>query len=194
MNQFDKLPQIQVLEIHDNQCISKFEPSSCIGEDWLGCIIIGEDQFLWGKFSNLKTKKNTCLFTLKDLSKGRLLEIGKRYPYLDSLWGIPAELVLDPTRIWKRTRFEPSDAIQFTSDFGTAITKLVKKPLTGATIIRDGWDHEHCEICGETIGRGDQDAGFVTQVDNWVCEQCYENYVKPKSLRFIFDSLGKKAL
>jgi len=43
----------------------------------------------------------------------------------------------------------------------------------------EGWDHDHCEFCGEKFSQveGDLHQGFVT-LDNyhWVCERCFADF------------------
>jgi hypothetical protein len=46
-----------------------------------------------------------------------------------------------------------------------------------------GQDHDHCAICWESIGAGGE--GYVDDGATWVCDQCYDSYVKTKSLGFI---------
>ena len=44
---------------------------------------------------------------------------------------------------------------------------------------REGWDHDHCEMCGAKFGRtkGDLRYGYVTSDDyHWVCETCFADF------------------
>jgi hypothetical protein len=44
---------------------------------------------------------------------------------------------------------------------------------------RDGWDHDHCELCASklSLSEGDLHRGFVS-TDNyhWVCEPCFTDF------------------
>ena len=44
-------------------------------------------------------------------------------------------------------------------------------------------DHDHCAICWEAIAQGGE--GYVSDGTAWVCNQCYESFVRTKSLDFI---------
>ena len=51
--------------------------------------------------------------------------------------------------------------------------------------ITSGWDHEHCEICMATIGNCGESTGYRNQRDEWVCRECYLNYIQKQDLSFI---------
>ena len=129
----------------------------------------------------------------------------EEWEVLDGYWGARAEIVLDETQQWEKTRFESTDAIRVSGSTGVLL-----KPLTdtgehanrgarlypsgtsdaggntnGPDIVKAAWDHEHCAICWETIGPGGQTEGFVNTQQTWVCECCYVNFVRQRSLGFI---------
>jgi hypothetical protein len=44
---------------------------------------------------------------------------------------------------------------------------------------RDGWDHDHCEFCGNKFSNseGDLHHGYVTEDHyHWVCEPCFADF------------------
>jgi len=47
------------------------------------------------------------------------------------------------------------------------------------TPYRPGWEHDHCEFCGNkfSLREGDLKRGYATD-DNyrWVCEPCFEDF------------------
>jgi hypothetical protein len=49
------------------------------------------------------------------------------------------------------------------------------------------WDHEHCEICQETIGTGGAAAGFRDQDDHGLCQTCHARYAIAHDLSFVAD-------
>jgi len=51
------------------------------------------------------------------------------------------------------------------------------------SIVKGGWDHEHCEYCHEHIDP--QDMAHVNRDDDWVCEGCFNKYVLTHDLSFI---------
>ncbi len=43
----------------------------------------------------------------------------------------------------------------------------------------DSWEHDHCELCNETISEleNDLNEGYATDGDYyWICETCYEDF------------------
>jgi hypothetical protein len=55
----------------------------------------------------------------------------------------------------------------------------------GLIIIKSGWDHKHCAICFATIGHGGESTVYYNQFDEWVCGECYINYIQRHDLSFI---------
>lgn len=44
---------------------------------------------------------------------------------------------------------------------------------------REGWDHDHCEFCGEKFSLAEQDLkeGYCTEDGyHWVCEGCFQDF------------------
>jgi hypothetical protein len=179
------LPRLTITSISDGLCSAKYEQSRLIGEEWIGCLYLGEGHFVWGRFYKIESANQTCLFRPKNDAEISQLQSGGSYPYLDGYWGERAELVLDLKRQWHKARFEPRDATQFPSINTTILKKSSEEPSLDARVIKGGWDHEHCAICWEKILPSAQAEGFISQPDIWVCERCYTQYVEPKSLDFI---------
>ena len=53
-----------------------------------------------------------------------------------------------------------------------------RKPYTR---YRDGWDHDHCEFCGQKLaefeGEGILNEGYATQNNyRWVCAECFSDF------------------
>jgi len=140
--------------------------------------------------------------------------VGKTLYYLSSAWD-PRHvwMVLDEQWGWKRVLFQAVDAIAETFEAtdvsiidGREVktwTKLSRADKRGSTeryapplddtlpsgtaprLVPGGWDHEHCELCREHIDNGD--FGYQDKDDNWLCENCYDRYVKPHDLSFVDD-------
>lgn len=44
---------------------------------------------------------------------------------------------------------------------------------------REGWDHDHCEFCGDklSVSPGDVNSGYVTEDGyHWVCQKCFDDF------------------
>ena len=47
-------------------------------------------------------------------------------------------------------------------------------------MLPEGWTHDHCEICSDKI-TNDMKA-YQSQDDDWVCESCYNFFIKPDNI------------
>lgn len=100
-------------------------------------------------------------------------------------WWTPrqAELVEDRSRHWRMQAFRPSDALAFPREEDSVVRqKLADEPAAAeARVMPDGWDHEHCALCSQTISLhpGGQASGYADGRD-WLCRDCYERYVLPR--------------
>lgn len=60
-------------------------------------------------------------------------------------------------------------------------------------IVPGAWDHEHCTLCLERIGRWGDEYGYVAggpaYIDrhDWLCDRCGEKFAVPRSLAYVFD-------
>lgn len=95
------------------------------------------------------------------------------------------ELVTDTSRTWRRARFAPRDAISHrypgkSNAFRKRIGK--ERPARSETVIPDGWDHEHCYLCFETISaQPDEVNEGWTDSKAWLCSDCYHKYIESKN-------------
>lgn len=113
------------------------------------------------------------------------LQSRMEWTVLDDYWGERAVLVLDPARKWHRTEFAPVNAVRVAGPAGERmITRVGPGPPHG-TLVKGGWDHEHCAICWGTIGIHGGAVGYVSPPDIWACEDCYRNFISTRSLDFI---------
>ena len=115
--------------------------------------------------------------------------LGSSYPVVDGYWADRIELVFDSSRKWVHTIFESSDGIKFEIGGNTVMGEWTSEPVNGAKSIKrvhNGWDHEHCAICHVSINeKGEHKSGYKDDSGKWVCNNCYESYVLPKSLDFM---------
>jgi hypothetical protein len=83
-------------------------------------------------------------------------------------WPPQSEIDMLDGSEWTWTEFAPHDTVHIHPDGRI-------EPAPG------GWDHEHCVLCFETFSQypGDLSAGYANQDDNWVCEECYLQFIRP---------------
>lgn len=139
---------------------------------------------------------------------------GKTLYYLSSAWDpYQIRMVLDEEWGWQRVLFQAVDAIAETHHANDVSivdgrevktwTKLSRADNHGHTeryapaqddasdsssaqkLVPGGWDHEHCELCRGHIDHGD--FGYRDNDERWICERCYDRYVKSHDLSFVDD-------
>ena len=179
------LPRLKILAVLTDRCTGQYDLSPWVGENWITGLYLGGGRFLWGRFRDVDSAALRCSFCPDELTELSNLRPCQSYPFMDGYWGERAELVLDEGRSWQRAVFEPSDMVLFPGPGGTSIgTRSSSEEPSVGKVVPGGWDHEHCETCNRTIGRGGEPEGFFSPPDAWVCEECYNNYVVPRSLAF----------
>lgn len=140
--------------------------------------------------------------------------VGKTLYYLSPAWDArDIWMVLDEHWGWQRVLFKSVDAVAERHEAtdvsivdGREVktwTKLSRADKRGSTeryapmpdgtlasgtapqLVPGGWDHEHCQLCRRHINNGD--FGYRDEDDHWLCENCYDKYVKPRDLSFVDD-------
>ena len=116
-------------------------------------------------------------------------QVGDRLPWIDGYWqAAQIMMILDPTVRWSLTHFLPSPAQYF------KLGKVTGSQQVGGPLPADasplhidpvGWDHEHCELCGDKIGHGGAPDGYRSSAGNWLCAACYTSYAAQHSLSFL---------
>ena len=83
---------------------------------------------------------------------------------------------------WSLREWAPSPGLSTKTTEGTSVTKFVgqKYDPKKSKVIQDGWDHDHCLFCTQSIcncgGENCQPEGF-TDGDQWICESCHEKII-----------------
>jgi hypothetical protein len=175
-----------IAQVKSDRCTGHYDPSSWVGEGWIGGLYLGAGRFIWGRFRHVDATARTCSFHPDQVGELSALRPGAQYPFIDGYWGESAELVLSERRQWQRTHLEPSDMARFPAPGGGWMaTRYSQEIPTGGEVVSGGWDHEHCDICQQKIGCGGAPDGYFSPPDAWVCEECYTSFVAPRSLAFI---------
>ena len=178
---FSTLPQFEIsqFEITDTvaRCSGVIKNIATLSNAESGervTICVNQNKFIWGRLSEINLQSFQTTVDVSFVVSREYLEICRVYPFLSGYWGDMAELVFDNSIIWKRVKFKPHDSTRY-------------HPDGRVEIVKGGWDHEHCQICKQTIStyENDDHYGYANQDDNWLCDSCYHKYVLKKSLDFI---------
>jgi hypothetical protein len=149
-----------------------------VSDHWLG-VLVRDKQAVAGRW---KASPEGWVFLLEDSAALGAFEPGARWDVLDGYWGERAEIVLDASRRWHETTFAPSDAVEFRG--GGTRWQMSAADVAGGGVVEGGWDHEHCAICWETID-ADRPEAYFSEPNKWVCKECFEAFVRQRSLGFI---------
>ena len=100
-------------------------------------------------------------------------------------WWTPSQvqLVADRDRQWRLVEFESADMVRRPTPGGWAGKRMTPDDRLDLTAERvpDGWDHEHCSLCGAKISRrGDDKPVGYTDGKDWVCTSCFAKYISPR--------------
>jgi hypothetical protein len=182
----EELPTFTVNHIEPDRAVGAVDRALWVGERHLGNLLLPEGRFVRGRYLNVDLHSLSAAFVPTMADELALLEDGHTYRRLDSYWGERAALVLDHQRQWSEQRFEPVDAVAYKRAADTLVGKATNQDVPeGGTLIKGGWDHEHCEICWEKISPQTEPVGMFSEPDHWICCKCYEKFVVPRSLDFI---------
>jgi hypothetical protein len=90
--------------------------------------------------------------------------------------------IVDGREVKTWTKLQRADKRTFTERYAPAADGL---SLSGAEprVVPGGWDHEHCQLCRDHIDHGD--FGYRDRDELWMCENCYNKYVKRRDLSFV---------
>lgn len=167
-----RLPTLRILEINSEQLTFSYQEHPWIGERHWAYLMPTYGTVLAGRFKHLDPKTRIGQFILASSLHDIPIEPGTDYKFLDGYWGERAEIVFG-TFDWQFKEIVSRDA-SFHSNDG------ITKEISG------GWDHEHCSICWESMGPDlSQTHGYVNQLNDIVCQSCYQSFIVPKSLDFI---------
>jgi len=156
------------------------------GRCWL---LLPDKQSLIGDLTSPDTNAKTAFYRTFDRTVPAL--VGHTLPYLNGYWqAYHVWMVMDADQVSQELVFRPSDAVSFSCDGSggrelKGIRKTSPEDLLNPDlqIVRNGWDHEHCELCNAHINPGD--SGYQDAEGGWVCQRCYSRYVRPHDLAFI---------
>ena len=172
-------------------------------------LLIGEHDCLCAQIRSLDKDTGAAVVTC---DREKMPDIvGEKLFYLSPYWqAYNIWMVLDREWGWKKIQFHAVDAVAENYEApdisivdGREVRKWTKLERAdkkghesryypaqdhGSTDqsvqeVFGGWDHEHCTLCNEHINSGS--FGYCGPDHRWMCESCYEKYVKPRDLSFV---------
>lgn len=172
MTQLEDLPALRIdsiLDIGQPALVGRFTHLKGVrlGRSWL---FAGVDSLI-GDLVDLDKDGGRATFVAPFWTPASPVQVGSSQPWLEDYWE-PHHLtmILDPNAQWLRHQFVPSAAQYFrqewASGWASGWAKAGKPMPAGAVPTHtdpEGWDHEHCEICGARIGVGGETHGYVDQ-------------------------------
>jgi hypothetical protein len=180
-----------------------------IDQHWFW-LLIGKEECLCASLKSLDEETRAATLTCDEHEEPAV--VGQKLAYLSPYWqAFNVWMVLDPNWGWEKRQFQGADAVAVdyeAKDVSIVEGREVKiwtklEPLHGrgrqsrhypagdkveplgseSRLIPLGWDHEHCDLCKAHIDVGD--FGYCDPGERWMCEKCYERYVKPCDLSFV---------
>ena len=152
-----------------------------------GYFRIARGEYAWANLVVLDAAAGNVTFTGERDPDVARLRPGQRYTWLDDYWQAPlVEAIADEETRWRQVRFNPRDAAYFRQN-GVVGWRPAGDPLPeGAVetyIVPDGWDHEHCDLCGQHVDP-ENPIGYEDDDRNFLCAECYERYAAKHDISF----------
>ncbi len=142
----------------------------------------GPDRYVFGELTQVD--RSTCVvvfrpandrFASDNESEARGLSVGDRLPWFDDRFQVPiVQAIIDESHVWRRVNYEARDATYFRLRNAVGWQETGGKLPDGAVetgVTPEGWDHEHCTFCRESIHAGGP-PGYADSEELWLCSAC----------------------
>lgn len=179
------LPTFTILSVNNHDALGDWTDPKWIGDHHVACLITDAGHFSWGRWHDIDQSSRQSRFAPDNPAELAKLQVGRSYPLLDGYWGERAELVLNVALVWREREYAAQDAVW--CERSRTLRPYSGEVPEGGTLIKGGWDHEHCEICWETISQQTAPAAVFAEPNHWICKSCFQQFVVPRSLGFIVD-------
>ncbi len=153
-------------------------------------LLTDADVDVFGQIDVIDPDAGTAVIRLSTADLVPAVAVGATFPICDNYGLSRIRLILDPEVSWTRRTFAASDAFEQLAANGWVQSRAAKpgdEARTDGRLVAGGWDHEHCEFCWGTVGRGGDPAGWATDGGLWACDRCHAGYVEPRDLGFASD-------
>jgi hypothetical protein len=145
-----------------------------VGEHHIVHLFLGHGRFVRGRWYDVSKAKREARFVPDSSRECPAFSPGTQLPFTDGYWGQCAFLALNPDLEWQEAQFTPRDG-------------FVHRPNGKTEFIPGGWDHDHCSICWAKISETQNKTYMRLDDKHCLCGDCYESYVKKRSIGFIPD-------
>ena len=144
-----------------------------------GCFRLSRCNYAWANLEIQDRAAGSVVVTSARDPDIALLRVGERYIWFDDYWQAPlVEAIADEATEWRQFTFEPSDAQYFRVGDSVGWQKVGGTLQEGAVALEvkpGGWDHEHCDLCGDHIDV-ENPVAFTNSEDHFLCSPCYNRY------------------
>ena len=177
----DRFPSFAVEALDEERGQGRFDRPPSYPAGWV-YLHLEAASFAEIYFERIQGSEGPSVFRVGEGDAHRL-RVGRSYRWLDAYWGPMAQVALDRERGWEHVPFAPRAAARVIEEHRTWLRPA--EPDETGDIVEGAWDHEHCELCRATISLHEQRVGWRSRYEEWVCEACYETFVRMGSLDFI---------
>lgn len=151
-------------------------------------LVKGGEAFI-GDLIDFNSDKKTAKFIYYWAEGSEKIRQNETLAWMNASWNWDFySAILDEKADWKQEVFQVKDAQVFYLPDGTKGWREVGQKATWENekigeVIKDGWDHEGCEICYKHIGKGG-DFECYKYKWFWLCVSCFNKYASNHDLSF----------
>jgi len=77
VRKLNELPKLTVRAAHGDLLQCSYEPSKCIGNNWIGVLIYSSERFIWGRFQSVNPDTSLCDFFVDDEREASIATVGE---------------------------------------------------------------------------------------------------------------------
>jgi hypothetical protein len=144
-----------------------------------GCFRLARGKYAWANLQLIDSASGQVVVSDARDPDVALLCAGERYTWFDDYWPAPlVEAIADETTNWRRFTFHASDAEYFRQGSAVVWQQLGGAAPEGAVqlgVRPNGWDHEHCDLCGDHID-AESSVAYTNDDGHFLCVPCYQRY------------------
>ena len=191
MKKLEDFPKFTVKNIQSkdtNFIISgtfNFIPLALDNRYWL----IKKEECFIGDLCELDQENKTGAFIFYYKEEADQIRLHETYSCITSYWNWNfMAIILNNETLWEKGTFQAKDAQVFYLPNGLKgwmeLGGKIPEDAKIGEVIKNGWDHEECEICVKRIGKGGE-SDFYKHKRFWLCVDCFNKYASNRDLSFV---------